>query len=214
MMKHLNQEEEIMRKASLVLLVGIALFLVPNLVCAQAKGSSFGFGASMGKEVLPIEYGRLATVLDFPSFYMPIHISPGFRIEPEIGLWRYSYSRKDGTDWESSYSVFSLGFGIFPVINKGKVHIYYGARLRLISTSTSSAYSWNGHTESDDESKTDVSIGPAIGGEYFFTDHLSLGGEAQLNYTSIGQFDDDDDDQDVSESIISSKTLFFVRWYF
>ena len=199
-----------MKKASLILLFGTAFFLMSNLLHAQEKAARFGIGVSMGKEVLGFEDGGLVTVFDFPSFYMPILISPRFRLEPEIGLWRYSGS---GKNWEESYTILSLGCGIFPMTKKGKVYIYYGARFGLIRISYSAEYSWNGHTESDDDSKTDFHVSPAIGGEYFFTDHLSLGGEAQLNYIFVGQVDDDDDD-DVSESLIRSKTLIFVRWYF
>jgi hypothetical protein len=199
-----------MRKASLVLLLGIALFLVSNPVYAQKKTPSFGIGVSMGREVIFIYYQSMFTMSDYPSFYMPIRISPGFRIEPEFGLWRYSYSR-DGGDRKSTYTVLSLGCGIFPMTNKGKVNIYYGGRLGFLSISESYKNKWDGHIETDDDSKTDFYIGPVIGGEYLFTDHLSLGGEVQLNYTSYGRYNED---VDVSESLISTKTLIFVRWYF
>ncbi len=39
------------------------------------------------------------------------------------------------------------------------------------------------------KSKTDFFIGPAIGGEYMFNKHFSLGGEINLNYISIGHYD-------------------------
>ena len=198
-----------MKKVSLILLFGTAFFLISNLLYAQEKETRLGVGVSLGKESLLIDEDAILTLFDFPRFYIPIITSPQFRFEPEIGLYRYSRS---GDDWESSYMILSLGCGIFPMTHKGKVYIYYGARLGLVRISYSSEYTWNGHTESDEDSKTDFYIGPTIGGEYFFTDHLSLGGEAQLNYTFIGQFDNGDDD--VSESLISSKTLIFVRWYF
>lgn len=199
-----------MQKTSLILLLGIAFFLVPNLVYAQEKGTRLGVGLSMANEVLSIHEQLYLDMFDYPSFYMPILISQRFKIEPEAGLWRYSYSFEDGGKEKRSISVISLGFGIFPMTNKGKVYIYYGARFRLVRFLESYEQTWNGHTDSDD-SKTDIYFGPAIGGEYFFTDHFTLGGEVQLNFTSIGQFDDE---KDASESLITSKTLIFVRWYF
>jgi hypothetical protein len=136
---------------------------------------------------------------------LPISLSSNFRIEPEIGYYRYSGSDED---WEESYSILSIGCGIFSVTQKGKVDIYYGLRLGLRSTSYSYRYTWDG-VDSVDESKTDFYIGPAIGGEYFFTKHLTLGGEIQLNYIFIGQWDDGEG----SESVIRTKPLIFVRWY-
>ena len=164
----------------------------------------------MGREILMVYDQGIVTLSDYPSFYMPIPISPGFRIEPEIGFWQHSYSSEDGRDREYSYRVLVFGCGVFSMTNKGKVHVYYGARLGVVHISHYLDDRWNGHLDRDD-SKTDLRVGPAIGGEYFFANHFSLGGETQLNYTFVGQFDDDDD---VSESLIASKTLVFVRWYF
>ncbi|KPJ66504.1 hypothetical protein AMJ44_08255 [candidate division WOR-1 bacterium DG_54_3] len=201
-----------MKKASLILLLGVAFFSMSQLVYAQGKTPDFGIGVSMGREILMVYDQGIVTLSDYPSFYMPIVISPGLRIEPEIGLWRHSYSREDGTDRKSSYRVLVFGCGILSMTNKGKVHLYYGARFGLVHISSYSKDRWNGYSERD-RSKTDLRVGPAIGGEYFFADHFSLGGEAQLNYTFVGQFDGDDD-YDVAESLISTKTLIFVRWYF
>jgi hypothetical protein len=195
-----------MKKATFFLLLGIAFLLMSNLVYAQEKAPSFGIGVSMGREILMVYDQGIVTLSDYPSFYMPIPISSGFRIEPEIGLWLHSYSREDGGDRKSSYSIISLGCGIFPITNKGKIYIYYGARFRMVRFLNSIE---DVYTDRDD-SKTDIHFGPAVGGEYFFTDHFTLGGEVQLDYISIGQFDDDD----VSEKLINTKTLIFVRWYF
>ena len=198
-----------MKKASFIMLLVVTFFYLSNFLHAQEersqeKRSRIGFGVSLGKEI--IEIGEAYTMLDFPSFYLPISLSPNFRFEPEIGYYRYSGSDED---WEESYSILSIGCGIFFVTQKGKVDIYYGVRLGFMSTSYSYSYTWDG-VDSDDDSKTDFYIGPAIGGEYFFTDHLTLGGEIQLNYIFIGQWSDGED----SESVIRTKPLIFVRWYF
>jgi len=189
-----------MKKLNLIVLIGIAFLMMTNLLYAQEKAARVGIGVSLGKQIFGIDDGAALTLFDFPSICIPIITSPKFRLVPEIGLYRYSRST-DGSDY--SYMILSMGCGIFPMIQKGNGYIYYGGRLGLVRMSYSN--------ENDDDSKIDFYIGPAIGGEYFFTDHLSLGGEAQLNYTFMGQFEYDDD---VSESLISSKTLIFVRWYF
>ncbi len=193
-----------MKKASFIMLLVVTSFFLSSFLHAQEERSRIGFGVSLGKEI--VEIGEAYTMLDFPSFYLPISLSSNFRFEPEIGYLRYSGSDED---WEESRSILSIGCGIFSVTQKGKVDIYYGVRLGLRSTSRSYQFTWDG-VDSVDESKTDFYIGPAIGGEYFFTDHLTLGGEIQLNYIFIGQWSDGED----SESVIRTKPLIFVRWYF
>lgn len=169
----------------------------------------------MGKEIIAQE-GLAITMFDFPSFYMPIIISSRFRIEPEIGLYRFSESDEY---WKQSATIFTLGCGFFSMTRKEKVDIYYGVRLKLarISWSEEYEYSWNGYQESEKDkfSKTDFYISPAVGGEYFFNKHFSLGGEIQLNYIILGQWHMDEyENDDSSGSEIKSNTLIFVRWYF
>lgn len=190
-----------MKKASFIMLLVVTSLYGSNFLHAQEERSRIGIGVSIGKEVLAGD-GMQLTLFDFPSFYLPISLSSNFRFEPEIGYYRYSGSDED---WKESNSIFSIGCGIFFMTRKGKVDIYYGARLGLIITS----YSYESPWWDEEESKTDFYIGPAIGGEYFFTKHLTLGGEIQFNYISMGQWDDGEG----SESVIRTKPLIFVRWY-
>ncbi len=193
-----------MKKASFIMLLVMTSFFLSNFLHAQEERSRIGFGVSLGKEII-VGAGEVMqlTLFDFPSFYLPINLSSNFRFEPEIGYYRYSAS--DG-DWNDSYNIFKIGCGIFYITRKGKVDIYCGARLGLISTS----YSYESQWGDEEDSKTDFYVGPAIGGEYFFTKHLSLGGEIQFNYISMGQWDDEEG----SASVIRTKPLIFVRWYF
>lgn len=178
-----------MKKISFILLFMVSFFLVSNLIHAQEKENRVGIGISIGKEIM-FEEGTF-TLLDFPSFYVTFILSSHFRVEPEIGYYRYSSSWSDPySEGKSSYGILSVGCGLFYTIRKEKVDIYYGARLGFIRTSSyykSSWNEWNGTTETD-RSRVDFYIGPALGGEYFFTKHLSLGGEIQLNYISIGEW--------------------------
>ena len=172
-------------------------------VFSQEEKTRIGLGVSLGKDIRRGYDGELLTSFDAPSYYIPILISNSFRIEPEIGIYRYSITLNEG---DRSYTVLSVACGIFPVSHKGKVDIYYGGRIGLVYSSETYQYPQN----ESDQSKYDLQLSPAIGGEYFFTDHLSLGGELQLNLLFPDQWNGDD----ISEMIIKSKTLIFVRFYF
>ena len=190
------------------MLLGMAFLFKPILLPAQEQATRIGIGVSLGKEAIPIDDNFVFSWFDYPNFYIPILISSHFRLEPVLGFYHYSRSRDD---MKRSDDIFSLGCGIFPVTQKEKLYIYYGARLEAIHYSSSYEYPDFNNQESDKASKTDFYIGPAIGGEYFFSEHFSLGGEDQVSFIFIGQDDGSDND---SESAIRNKTLFFLRWYF
>lgn len=212
-----------MKNSTIVLTILLICFAVSFQVAAQTDDTRIGLGVSLGKEVLASELLTI-TMLDNPSVYMPIVINGKFRIEPEFSLMTYSGSNEE-YDVESHYKILVLGMGLFPQTRVGSVDIYYGIRLGIISTAYHEKYQdwdyvWDPvyqdyreitSTVENDESKMDFFVGPAIGGEYFFSEHFSLGGEIQANFVFLGQYDDD---SETSESMFKMKPLVFVRWYF
>lgn len=176
-----------MKKVSFGLFVFISILLWSGLATPQEKSPHIGVGISIGKEV----YGWGMATIDFPSVYIPIFVSKNFRLEPEIGLWWQSYS--DSYYYSESDILFRIGWGMFLVKQKERTNLYQGLRVGLI-------------LEDNGDSRKYFSIGPALGGEYFFSSHFSLGGEAQLNFTTYGDGG--------SFRSGSCKTVVFVRWYF
>jgi len=193
-----------MKKVSFILLFMVSFFLMSNLIHAQKKEDRIGIGVSIGKEIT-FEEGTF-TLLDFPSFYVTLIGFSYFRVEPEIGYYRYSSSDEN---LKSSHEILSVGCGFFYAIRKEKVDVYFGMRLGVIQTSSY----FKSPLDEWDRSKIDFYIGPALGGEYLFTKRFSLGGEIQLNFISIGQWDGDLSAEN-SESVVRTKPLIFVRWYF
>jgi len=59
-------------------------------------------------------------------------------------------------------------------------------------------------------------IGSAFGTCYYFSKHFCLGGELQFNYTNIGQWETEGEEErnDISKTSLRSITLLFVRWFF
>ncbi|TEU00108.1 MAG: hypothetical protein E3J23_03460 [Candidatus Stahlbacteria bacterium] len=193
-----------MKKAIFIILFVCISLLMVNPLQAQEKRSSIGLGVSLGKEL----YMGGLTLLDFPTFYLPITLSSNFRIEPEIGYYRYSSEFENS---ETTETYLTVGCGIFLISQKGKTNIYYGLRLGFIRVYEYDKWIWNGQ-DVYEAHRTDYYIGPAIGGEYFFNKHLSLGGEIQVNFISIGKWSDSTGKHSVS--VTRTKPLIFVRWYF
>jgi hypothetical protein len=204
-----------MRRLSFLSIVGAVILLMVNPLHALEESpqteTRFGIGITLSRNLAFTGEEGEASFLPagLTNFYFPILMNPNFRLEPEFGFWRYSYSRKNDFEYSDSHTSIRPGIGFFSMTQRDKVILYYGLRLGFIFNFLSD----ESNGDKDDDSRTDFSIGPALGGEYFFSDHLSLGGEAQLNYIFVGQWDYDDD-IDRSESLIANRALFFVRWYY
>lgn len=181
----------------LLILVLVVIFLLCWNVYAKEKKTRIGIGIGFGKEYISVEENYpMYSLFDFPSFYIPIKISENFKLEPEFGINRISSSDSSKTSSSAIYA----GLGIFLTTSKGNIEFYYGIRLGGAFSSYNDSY--NGFSDSD--SIFQFLAGPAIGGEYFISNHLSIGGEIQL----ICYFENDD-----CASMLKTKPVVFLRWY-
>jgi hypothetical protein len=111
------------------------------------------------------------------QIYLPIAITPAFRLEPQFGLFTLD---QDGGD---SLSVFTLGAGAFHVMGLGdSADLYAGGRLAVswLSEETEGG----GFVEQRDG--TDLWIAAALGGEVLLHPRIGIGAEAQLGRLGIG----------------------------
>lgn len=168
-------------------------------------GFGVGFGQGMGF-IIGEDFSSLSLPIDFADFSVIIR-GKNYRFEPTLGYFNFSSTSSSGS--ESSFSNFRLGTVLAYANSKGSMNFYYGIDIGVILSSESFKSSSPGST-STDNSKTDFFIGPAIGGEYMFSYNFSLGGEIQINYISVGNFDDD---SDASTSGVSSRGKIILRWY-
>jgi hypothetical protein len=73
-------------------------------------------------------------------------------------------------------------------------------------------------TDEDDSGTDELSssgfyVAPALGGEHYFSDHFSLGGEAQIIYASVSTEPDEGNwEQDLSA--INTRVLVYIRFFF
>ena len=208
-----------MKKLIVFAILLISLLLVIQIQ-AQEKSMRFGLGVSIGTELQNNDNER-TTPLSIPTFYVPIILSPKFRIEPQIG---FLIGTSSDDDKDQTNKMFSIGAGIFMQSRKGKADLYYGLRVGVLLSSykievappDSAQQQPMGPfapppPQDESDSMTDIFIGPAIGGEYFVSDHLSVGGEIELQYIILGQYEEN---EDVSQSLMKVKPLIFVRWYY
>ena len=191
-------------KHALAVLTSLLVLAVLSPSALAQQNPRFGLGVGLssgaigggGTEIIE-------SYLSPASIYVPITFTT-FRLEPEIGIFRVS---QESGDFSTSSTLFQLGTGVFILRPEGNTAFYYGARVGItrLSSSTDTAIGEN------ESSSLNFFVGPATGGEYFFSDNFSLGGEGQLIFTSVG---DDDDDEDDSTSILRTRAIFFFRWYF
>ena len=204
-----------MKKAIWILLFIFPLLFAVNLANAQDTDRAdygrkmFGFGVAMGKEPF-VWFWDIENIsfLDFPSFYMPIQVHRLFRIEPQFGYYKYNFSY--GSGYPEIFSVLDTGIGAFYTWWFGPVDLYFGAR-----------FGWQfwkfyekRNQDSDTEKRTDFYCSPTIGGEYFFTRNLSIGGEIQFQFINYGPWIENSEPDESDIKVWKSKTLFFVRWFF
>jgi hypothetical protein len=190
---------------------------------AQDDRIRLGFGVGIGMNSLlgsPAygDFSALSMPASFANFTFVIR-GNNFRFEPNFGYFSFSETRDVTNPYESykrelTSSNFRLGAVIAYATAIGSMKLYYGI---FIGAIFSSASSYRSGSTSQDKSKTDFAIGPAIGGEYMFSDHFSLGGEIQCNYISVGQWDENDNEpgysSDISQTIVSTNGLVVLRWY-
>lgn len=140
----------------------------------------------------------------------PIETSPKFRLEPEIGYYKAT-EENDNPTREHTVSSFRIGLGVFPQKTYEDFTLYYGVRVGYISqTQTSTISELNVDYE---ETTSGFFIAPALGGEHYFSEHFSIGGEAQLVYASLDSERKDSNDKS-NLSYFNTRALIFFRFYF
>lgn len=189
----------------------------------QDGRTRFGVGVSLAPAALiPVgsNYQSSYLPIGLGDLFFPVLIGRHFKLEAEAGIAKLSYeSTSSGYTTTAKGTSLRLGLGAFKVtpLGGGTTQVYVGPRVLFISTSTS-ASSKNPYYSSDQSTdETDWVIGLAVGGEHFFSEHFSLGGELQLNYVTFGTPDhtpSSGPQPSISQSLISTNGLLLFRAYF
>jgi hypothetical protein len=194
------------------------LALVFFVSCASAQDSQFkiGIGVSLNPTAM-FSSGTIATIylpVGLTDIYVPIMASTNIRVEPDAGIFTYSSEVSGSSSSKFSGTYFRLGIGLFyvrPV--EASFDFYVGPRLGILASSSSTRY---GNSAESTLSETDFFIGACVGGEYLFSRHFSMGGEAQLNYISYGKpdYSSSPNTSSRNQTALTNNALIFFRWYF
>lgn len=174
---------------------------------SEAPVSRIGLGVSLVHNIITSEQNEYVFaplgLNGISQIYLSIDGGP-VRLEPEFA---YVRSASENGNTESSIAAMRIGVGLFVVSRLGEsTRSYIGVRAAVVRTKSTSKYS----STNREEKKTDIYIGPSIGGEYLLGEHFTLGIEAGFDYGSIGNFDEDSDRK---TSLMSTRTQIIVRFY-
>jgi hypothetical protein len=197
------------------------LLLAASAAGAQARNGSFGLGTSInpGALVFPGEDEVLLFQTGFNNILVPMR-GQRMTLEPEFGITRGSVKQEGSFGAsESKLSATRLGVGfLFHRPKRAEMEPYLGLRVgALWLTSESSSGTFNSKTKTGSKYLSGVA-----GAQYFFNANFSLGGEAQLIYTRIGDSETvssgggggGGSSPKTSGSNLGTLGLVTIRWYF
>ena len=191
----------------------IIAFLLLGILPAQPS-SGWGIGVSIVDIQQIFEFSTTEGNAYNSSIVVPFIVSPTFRLEPEFGLYRGKNTVElNDNKGEYTSTQWRVGIGIFPQSTLKSSTLYYGARVGYLTFTNEEKETVAGYTETYKVTSSGFFIAPALGGEYFFSNSFCIGAEAQIFYASIST-DITDSELDISDSMISTRGLVFVRFYF
>jgi hypothetical protein len=196
-----------------------ALLIVVMVFCFLTIGqtqpsSAWGVGVAIIDMQQLFEYGSSEATAYNTSIVIPIILSEGFRLEPEVGFFRGKNTQElTGDKIEGTATQYRFGVGIFPQSTLESSTLYYGARVGYLSLNLREDETLGGTTTTDERTASGFFVAPAVGGEYYFSNSFCVGAEAQVLYASLST-DIKDSSLDIKDSLISTRGLVFVRFFF
>jgi len=193
------------------------LLLASSAFAQDAKPGRIGLGISISDvgEVVVAGTGNTPSSVITPTILVPINITSRFRVEPEMGFYWNTFTNEATSAvparTRKSNSI-HVGTGAFWLSSTERFTLSYGARVAYIRYTQSDVGS-SGTESFNFPTFPGFFLAPAVGGEYFLSDHLSLGGEVQVRYTrskasSINQFV-----APISATTTSTHGAFVLRFY-
>ncbi|HEX9399105.1 MAG TPA: hypothetical protein VF912_03255 [Anaeromyxobacter sp.] len=168
-----------LRAAAAVAALALSAPALAQQQTAQGAHPRVGLGVSMNSSLLgPVVTLGAADFAPPSNLYVPIYLSPSFRLEPQIGWLSVHDDGSDTTD-----SAFALGVGaLFVKPVAAATNLYGGARL----VSTWLKDEQRAGTFVERLTRRNTTLAGVFGGEWLPSAWFSIGIEAQLEFTAIG----------------------------
>ena len=164
------------------------------------------------------------------TVYVPINLATNFRLEPLFSVLTISDQEESFDDdgeteviQETDTTLFGLGIGAFYMWQPGaSTNLYGGGRLGFtyneVENYTEDRRGTSVDTSTTTASRNIFSVGGVVGGEYFFTPYISLGGEVGLALSLAGDPEvdpspNDNDDEDTTTTFATTSSV-LLRFYF
>lgn len=183
----------------------------------EAKKVNSGIRPGFGMVfTAPMEQSSIE--VDIPLACFPVNIQDQILAEMDIGLLREKSS--DNDNYETTRTRFQIEFGLFGIYRKQWAVFHYGVRVGYFNYTLKYDYD-NGYypegynSEEKIRTKIQRSIGPCLGGEYFWNKNFTIGLEVGYIYTSK-KFEDEFDyySEDKYGSLQKIRNRLFFRFYF
>ncbi len=170
------------------LAVAAALAAAPAaLAQAPAPRSQVRVGFGVGLE--PTHLATLTSAISPPAvgLYLPIQLTGTLRIEPSLAISTFSQSTAAAqASGPLSWSTLDLGVAAHVyVVPPSPVGVYVGGRLALGFESVKDVGA-GVNPPVTRTTATDLTVAGVLGGEYFVHHNFSVGAEAQLGLTFLG----------------------------
>lgn len=209
--------------------------LIIKCIVVLLSASPFSYSQDSTKSLVKWGIGISSSTLflsTYPSpesnntaLSFPICIYSHFKVEPYFGFSRSREKSKTEPPVTTTiitgreYQVTTLGIGIFygKPIKRTKLH--FGGKIGYIISRWENKYRYSTSLSETEDKGKGYLFSPIIGGEYFFSDHFSLGGEANFQWSSLDidrKERSDSSEQKYSLTLKEFRTIgiIYIRIYF
>jgi hypothetical protein len=191
--------------AALLLLLALLASSPPPTLAQPKQGDPPTIGLGVALQTAAIAPSSAASSAAPYAFTVPITFNR-VRLEPQFGYVRRSQSEASQSQ---SISALTFGTGAFYQVDAGSTRLLAGGRIGV----TREVQTFESGSAPDERlASVNLFLGPAVGGEYYVSEHFSVGAEAHFYYINLGQPDEAPPER--SASVVRTGGAAFLRFHF
>jgi len=201
-------------------LLAAALLLGAPAAQAQSAATRSQTRVGFGVGVEPLQLGTLTTSIAPPAvgLYLPIQLTGNLRIEPSVAIATFSQGTAAAqASGPLTWSNLVLGVGgHFYFVPPSPLGLYVGGRLALAFESQKDV-GGGPNPPVTRTSATSFTVAGVLGGEYFVHHSFSVGAEAQLGLTFLGDRDVEVNGVTTSlsrDAALATNGVVYLRYFF